>query len=134
MLLNSPAVNEYKVLKKDELVGKIQLKQSLDRNHVCAARALSPRSQCPALHGVINALQKPWLVFRPLACPGASLQPNCPVGIAAAEPSQAAQWHQGMQQHADTTALPIKDVFSCTETTIQGSAVRKLEKDTSENF
>lgn len=38
MLLNSPAVNEYKVLKKDVLVGKIQLKQSLDRKHVCAAR------------------------------------------------------------------------------------------------
>lgn len=38
------------------------------------------------------------------------------------------------QHHADTTALPIKDVFSCTETTVQGITMRKLEKDTSEEF
>lgn len=38
------------------------------------------------------------------------------------------------QQHADTTALPIKGVFSCPETTKQGIAARKLEKDTSEEL
>lgn len=38
------------------------------------------------------------------------------------------------QQRADTTALPIKDVFSFIKTTIQGIAVRKLEKDTSEQL
>lgn len=64
---------------------------------MCCERAPSPHSQRPDLHGVINALQKPWLVFRPLPCPGASLQPNCPVGIAASEPNQAAKWHQGTQ-------------------------------------
>ena len=66
MLLNSLAINEYKVLKKDALVGKIQLKQSLDRKHVRAEResAPSPHSHSPALHRVMNALQKDWLVFR----------------------------------------------------------------------
>lgn len=38
------------------------------------------------------------------------------------------------QHHADTTDLHIKDVFSCTETTVQGITIRKLEKDTSEEL
>lgn len=59
------------MLKKDALVGKIQLKQSLDRKHVCAERASAPSlcSHSPALHEVINALQKHWLVFKTLAGP-----------------------------------------------------------------
>lgn len=70
MLLNSLVINEYKVLKKDELVGKIQLKQSLDRKHV-HAEAECTLSPFPPLapHRVINALQKHWLAFRPLSCP-----------------------------------------------------------------
>lgn len=35
---------------------------------------------------------------------------------------------------AHTTDLPIRDGFSCTETTVQGITIGKLEKDTSEEL
>lgn len=137
MLLNSLAINEYKVLRKDALVGKIQRKQSLDRKHVRDERecTLSPFPP-PAPHGVINTLQERWLVFQAF-----DVSISISVAWRAGGVFQARSWVAPInaaalfRHRADTTGLPIKDdVFSCTETTAQGITIWKLEKDASEEL
>lgn len=95
MLLNSLAINEYKVLKKDALVGKIQRKQSLDRKHACDEResAPSPHSHTRPRMGWLIRYRNAGLFFRPLMCPSASPWPDGPVGFS----KQGAEWHQLMQ-------------------------------------
>lgn len=123
VLLNSLAINEYKVLKEDALVGKIQLKQSLDRKHVRAENAPSPHSHPQPCTGWLMLYRNAglfsglWLVLEHLY--GLTVQWGFLLQDGGQPRSQVAPINAAalFQHHADTTDLPIKDVFSCRETT-----------------